>query len=162
MKTYVILFMMGLLSSSCSGQKKDLSSYDTKTPQEETEKQPQGTWKVDREFDEKGNLIRYDSIYSWSSSDIYKDLNTKEKDSLLEKFKSRFFQQYSQFEDDGFENLFNPDSAFSKRYFNDDFFNSDFGKDFIDMDKITQEMIRRQKALLEKYQPKYIAPKTNN
>ena len=26
--------------------------------------QPKGSWKVDREFDENGNLIRYDSIYT--------------------------------------------------------------------------------------------------
>jgi hypothetical protein len=153
---------MVLLSSSCSGQQKDFSSYDTKTHQKDTVKQPQGTWKVDKEFDEEGNLIRYDSIYSWTSRNSYNDLNTLEKDSLLELFKLRFIKQYSHFEDDGFEKLFNPDSIFSKRYFNDDFFYSDFGKDFMDIDKISQQMIARQNELLEKYQPKYIEPEANN
>jgi hypothetical protein len=154
MKTYVIFLMMCLLSTSCSGQKKELSNNNS----EVLEEKPQGTWRVDKEFDEDGNLIRYDSIYSWSSDNVYKDLNTLERDSLLEQFKMRFFKQYSHFEDDGFESLFGVDSTFSKRYFNDDFFNSDFGKDFREVDDIFQHMIERQKALLEKYQRKYIAP----
>ena len=163
MRTFVILLMMSLLSSSCNGQKKDFVNNENKTHHEHAEKQPKGTWKVDKEFDEDGNLIRYDSIYSWSSSsNTYKTFNDLERDSLLKEFKSRFFKQYSYFENDGFGNLFNPDSTFSNNHFNDDFFKSEFGKDFMDIDKLTQQFIARQKAFLEKYQPRNIEPEVDN
>ncbi|PWK19892.1 hypothetical protein [Xanthomarina spongicola] len=160
MRAYIILLMMSLLSSSCTGQKNDLANNNSKAHQERNENQPQGIWRVEKEFDKDGNLIRIDSIYSWSysSSSKYNELNDIEKDSLLEEFKSRFFKQYSHLKNDGFGNLFNLDSIYSKNYFNDDFFKSDFGNEFMNLDKITQQMIDRQKAFLEKYQPKTIEP----
>lgn len=36
--------------------------------------QPKGTWKVDKEFDENGNLTSYYSISSWSSPDNLDEL----------------------------------------------------------------------------------------
>ena len=157
MKKYVLLFMAGLLSVSCNGQ-----NAETKESKEKLVEQPKGSWKVDREFDENGNLIRYDSIYSWSSNNKYDDLSLSERDSLMQSFKSRFFTNFSQFENQGFEDVFSQDSLFSKRFFNDDFFSSDFGSDFMDIDKIRQQMIARQKRFLEKYQSEFIKSEDEN
>ncbi|WP_452232599.1 hypothetical protein [Lacinutrix sp. MEBiC02595] len=66
------------------------------------------------------------------------------------------------FESQGFESVFSLDSLFSKRFFNDGFFGSDFGSDFMDIDKIRQQMITRQKKFLEKYQSKLIQPEDEN
>ena len=72
MKKYVLLFMIGMLSVSCNSQNKDLKNKES---EEKSIKEPKGSWKVDKEFDENGNLIRYDSIYSWSSDDKYDNLS---------------------------------------------------------------------------------------
>ncbi|QRM87878.1 hypothetical protein FG167_01120 [Lacinutrix sp. WUR7] len=157
MKKYLLLFMVGLLSVSCSGQ-----NQETEKKEEKLVEQPKGSWKVDKEFDENGNLIRYDSIYSWSSSNKFDNLSLSERDSLTESFKSKFFRNFSEFENQGFESVFSPDSLFSKRFFNDDFFESDFGSDFMDIDKIRQQMITRQKKFLEKYQSKLIQSEDEN
>ncbi|WP_458629128.1 hypothetical protein [Winogradskyella sp. PC D3.3] len=162
MKKHILLLLTVLLSVSCSGQKDDSKKVEIKESEKQIVKEPKGSWKVDKEFDENGNLIRYDSIYSWSSMDHLDDLSMEEKDSLMQAFKSRFFTDFSHFEDEGFQSLFSEDSLFSKQFFNDDFFGSDFGKDFMDIDKIRQQMLERQKKFLEKYQTKFIAPEEDD
>jgi len=161
MKKYVLLCMVGLLSASCSGQHTDTDT-DINTKEEKLVEQPKGSWKVDKEFDENGNLVRYDSIYSWSSSNTYDKLSSSARDSLTESFKSKFFTNFSEFENQGFDAVFSPDSLFSKRFFNEDFFGSDFSEDFMDIDKIRQQMITRQKKFLEKYQSELIQPEDEN
>lgn len=157
MKKYILLFMVGLLSISCNGQKNEKQIESIESDEKLVEK-PKGTWKVDKEFDENGNLIKYDSIYSWSSNDKFDNLSLSDKDSLMQFFKSRFYKNYSEFENQGFEDLFSQDSLFSKHFFNHDFFGSDFGNDFIDIDKLRRQMIARQRQFLEKYQSEFIKP----
>ncbi len=158
MKASIFLMLLCLLHTGCHGQNTDSEKANNQEKIEHTSKQPKGSWTVNKAFDENGNLIQYDSIYSWSSNETYKDLSAEDMDSVLESFKAKFFKHYSHFEDEGFDDVFSKDSLFSKRFFNDDFFNSDFGQDFMDIDKIIQQMLARQKALLETYQPQLIEP----
>ncbi|MDF0707686.1 hypothetical protein [Flagellimonas okinawensis] len=138
-----------LVLTSCQGQEKKENEM-AKDGENKAMARPKGSWKVDREFDENGNLIRYDSIYSWSS-DSLNDLSGLDRDSLLSNFESKFYSHFSQFRDQGFGDLFEPDSLFSKRFFNDGFFESDFGEDFIELDNIRKRMMERQRKFLEKY-----------
>jgi hypothetical protein len=96
MKTYISLLMMTLFCMGCNGQDKGTKSQTKEAPKASIE-QPKGSWRVDKEFDEHGNLIRYDSIYSWSSNSDLDALSTFEKDSLLKSFESRFFRNFSSF-----------------------------------------------------------------
>ena len=162
MKKYILFITVALLSVSCSGQNNKAKKESTKEKQETIVEQPKGDWKVNKEFDENRNLIRYDSIYSWSSDNKFDDLSLIDKDSLLKSFKSKFFSGFSHFENQGFSAIFSQDSLFSKRFFSDDFFGSNFGKDFMDIDKIRQQMIARQKKFLEKYQSEFIKPEDEN
>lgn len=162
MKKYILLLMLFFLSIGCKGQEKQANEKKAKEPEKNVVEKPKGSWKVDKEFDEDGNLIRYDSIYSWSSSGKYDHLSSMQRDSVMQSFKSRFFTNFSKFENDGFEDVFSKDSLFSNRFFNNDFFGSPFGKDFMNIDKIRQQMIDRQKKFLEKYQLEFKNPKGEN
>lgn len=158
MKTYITLTAILLLSlTGCRGQEKT----DKGITEEKMEKeQPKGVWKVDKEYDENGNLIRYDSIYSWSSGDTtFSNLAKMNRDSLLGNLESRFYGQFSQFRNQGFEDVFEPDSLFSKRYFNNDFFGSDFGEEFIELDNVYQSILERRKRFLEKYRSDFVKRK---
>lgn len=150
MKTQILFYTALLLAlNSCQGQK----NKENKMTKEENNKevaQPKGSWKVDREFDENGNLIRYDSVYTWSS-DSLDNLADLDRDSLLNNFESKFYSHFSQFKNQGFGDIFEPDSLFSKRFFNDGFFESDFGEDFMELDRIRKRMMERQRRFLEKY-----------
>ncbi|MGB3344486.1 MAG: hypothetical protein WBA61_11270 [Aequorivita sp.] len=58
----------------------------------ENQNVPRGTWKVNKEVDENGNLIRYDSIYTYSYGNINgQEIPPKELDSALASF-----QEYMQ------------------------------------------------------------------
>ena len=156
MKNYILLLFLALLCVNCNGQvdqKIKVENNDIETPK--------GAWKVNKEFDENGNLIRYDSIYSWSSNSKFDNLSIT-KDSLRKSFRSKFFKNFSEFENKGFQNMFSQDSLFSNHFFNDSFFGSPIGKDLIDIDKLQQQMIQKQKKFLEKYQSEFINPKGEN
>lgn len=150
MKTH-ILFFTGLMLTlnGCQGQEHKEREM-TKEGDNKEVVQPKGSWEVNKEFDENGNLIRYDSIYTWSS-DSLDNLADLDRDSLLNNFESKFYSHFSQFKNQGFGDLFEPDSLFSKRFFNDGFFESDFGEDFMELDRIRKRMMERQKSFLEKY-----------
>jgi hypothetical protein len=157
MKKYILLFMVGLISISCIGQKNEQKT-EVKESEEKLVEPPKGTWKVNKEFDEKGNLISYDSIYSWSSNGKFDNLSFSDKDSLMQSLKSRFFTNYLGFEKEGFEPIFSKDTLSIKGYFNDDFFGSNLGNEFMDVDKLRQQMIAWQKKFSEKYQSGFIKP----
>ena len=159
MKKCILILTVGLLSMSCIGQEKEPIKEGTKEKQKTVAEQPKGTWKVDKEFDENGNLIRYDSIYSWSSGGKWDNLSSIDRDSLLQSFESKFYRNFSHFGNDGFDDVFTKDSLFGNHFFNDGFFKSEFGKDFMDIDRIRQQMIARQKMFLEKYRSEFIKPK---
>lgn len=158
MKKCMLVAMAALLSVSCNSQTQDTKKSASNDSAEKIVEPPMGSWKVDKEFDDEGNLIRYDSIYSWSSNGKWDTLSPVERDSLLQSFKSKFFTNFSGFEDNGFDGVFSKDSLFSNHYFNEDFFGSDFGKDFMDLDKVRQQMLDRQRKFLEKYQSEFIKP----
>mgnify|MGYP007014079375 CR=1 FL=1 len=162
MKRYILLFVLAILSAGCNGQDAKVKKEASKETDNNIVEEPKETWKVDKEFDENGNLIRYDSIYSWSSNNNFDNLSSLAKDSLMQSFKSKFFTNFSKFENEGFETIFSQDSLFSNRFFNDDFFGSSFGNDFMDIDKLRQQMIARQKKFLEKYQSEFIKPEDEN
>ena len=152
MKKIGILLVCTLLALSCSAQDKEKDKV-IKEKAEQAGEVPGGTWKVDKEFDENGNLIRYDSIYSWSSSGEMNNLDDLDKDSTLQSFRSKFYRQFSNIDRDRFGDMFGEDSLFTRHFFNEDFFDSDFGQDFMDIDRIRERMEAMQRRLLNRYAP---------
>ncbi|MFD2563041.1 hypothetical protein [Aquimarina rubra] len=159
MKKYAIWMFAAFLSISCNSQEKNQEKLEADKKIEE--EIPKGSWEVNKEFDEAGNLIRYDSIYSWSSGNDLKDLALKDRDSVLKSLKSRFYSSFSgfDFENPEFENLFQEDSLFTNQFFKDDFFSNDFGKDFMDLDNMRERMEAIQKQFLERYRLEINTPK---
>lgn len=158
MKKIALLFLAAILSMSCNSQENKKDGAEQKNEKNELTERPKGTWKVDKEFDENGNLIRYDSIYSWSSADAFEDLNLQDRDSLLQSFQSKFFRRFSGSDRFGFNPFFEQDSLFGQRFFNEDFFGSDFGKDFMDIDKMHERMQRMEKEFFERHKARFIEP----
>ena len=162
MKKLVILSLAAILTSGCKGQEHKNEENIQKDSTELTAEQPKGTWKVDKEFDENGNMIRYDSIYSWSSTDDFGDLAQKNPDSLLQSFQSKFYRNFKGFDNQRFGDLFAEDSLFTKRFFDDGFFGSEFGEDFMDIDRIRDRMETMQQKFLERYQSEFDSLEDND
>lgn len=160
MKKVAILSLAAILNLSCNAQenKKEENLQQNRNGTAQTAERPEGTWKVDKEFDENGNLIRYDSIYSYSSTDNLDDLAKRNPDSLMQSFRFRFYRNFSGIDDQRFGNLFADDSLFTDRFFDDNFFDSEFGADFMDIDRLRKRMETMQREFLERYQSEFEEP----
>ena len=159
MKKLAILSMAAILNLSCNAQENKKAESLRKDKDDVSQSEPpKGTWKVDKEFDEDGNLIRYDSIYSWSSKNDLDELAQKNPDSVLRSFQSRFYRNFSGIDNQRFGDLFADDSLFTKRFFDEDFFDSEFGEDFMDIDRIRKRMETMQQQFLERYRSEFEDP----
>jgi hypothetical protein len=136
---FVLLFC--LLFFNCSGQNKQKSDENTIKPDENI--------KVNKEYDEFGNLIKYDSIYSYSYSS-----NSKLQDSLKQKFQQHF-NTHSFFNDSFFDNFFKPDSL-SGNFNPDDFFNNGFMNHDGQIKNMMQRMDSIQKLFFNQYQGNFL------
>lgn len=99
---------------------------------------PKTDIKVNKEYDEKGNLIRYDSTYSSFYSNISDD--SLLVDSLLNEFKSQFNEQYFFSERPFFNDFFFQDSLLKYDFYKDDFFSNRFKSNWQRMDSIFLQM----------------------
>lgn len=149
----IVLLCVAVLAISCNAQDKEKENKEQPTVSEAAP--PKGSWRVNREYDEAGNLIQYDSIYSWSSDDQFGDLSAMDQDSVLKSFHSKFFKHFSEssaFDSRDFSGIFDNDSLIRERFFSEDFFDSDFGKDFMDIDRIHERIEKMQEQFLKRYE----------
>ena len=107
-----------LSTSSCKGQsKKQLNpNMDENLSGIDTIHKPKINFKVNKEFDSKGNLIRYDSSYSYT----YKGSSLAINDTLLPF--NYFFDNHPKGLFDDSKTWHQNDSIFNKHFFEDDFF----------------------------------------
>jgi hypothetical protein len=162
MKKYALLSLVALLAASCSAQEKNKSDLAKET-EKTTQTQPKGSWQVNKEVDENGNLIRYDSIYSWSSTDNPHGISSEELDSITKKFGSYFGKDFSMFGDD-FSGFTQNDSLFMKHFFNggfddDDLFLNHFQGNMPDIQDLMKQMDSLQSLFLEKQRSRVLVPK---
>ncbi|WP_289062224.1 hypothetical protein [uncultured Zobellia sp.] len=155
MKKYTVMLLAAFLCTACNSQEKESRDKHIAQNKENTTSTPMGSWKINKEFDEAGNLIRYDSIYSYSSGSNLDELASFDRDSVLKSMQSRFYKNFSSFnfDQEGFGDFFKEDSLFTRRFFSDDFFESDFGKDFMRIDEMHERMEAMQKHFLNRYKP---------
>ena len=149
MKANVLLLLLAFLSFSCNGQENE---------QNKEKIVPRGSWQVNKEFDENGNLKRFDSIYSWSSSGNLKGLDN---DSVLNSMQSLMQKHFSMIQSPGGINFTERDSIFnqffSNDFFRDDFFSSDLNSGVSRID----DMMRRMEAMRRHFfndEHRYIIP----
>ena len=88
--------------------------------------EPQINYEVNKEYDENGNLIRYDSVYTYYYSNI--DTVLMMQDSVFSDF-NRFFQRQDLFEQSFFDDFFRQDFYPENDFYSPDFFMQSFEKE---------------------------------
>lgn len=146
MKRLLILLLIGMITS-CIGQEK---KEEVKEEQAET---PQGQWKVHREYDQDGNLIRYDSIYSWSYSAQNGESLTINLDSIMDEFRGYFNEETPYKWKKDFSYFPDADSLFMKDFFTDDYFFRNWQEHQDEIEKMIKKMDSSRNAFLRKYHP---------
>ena len=117
---------------SCQGQIKKPDDTKAEDPK------PKTNVIVNKEYDDDGNLIKYDSTYSYYYSNIEGD--TLLEDSILQNFRQSFNKNYFFSEDPFFSNFFFQDSLMMYDFYKDDFFTNRFMGDMQRMDSIFKGM----------------------
>lgn len=129
MKTLKLFPLFCLLFFNCSGQdKQQKSDSETLKPDENIT--------VNKEYDEYGNLKRYDSIYSYSYSS-----NGKLNDNIKMQFQ-KHFNNHSFFNDSFYDDFFGKDSI-TGDFNSEDFFQ----KGFMNQNQHIQNMMRRMDSI---------------
>ena len=103
-----------------NGQDNHNSQKDQALVAQDSLNKPKVNIKVNRRFDEKGNLIGFDSTYSSFYSNVEGD--TSGMDSLMSRFDRYFNRNHSSFFDSQFNSLFFTDSLRYPDFFHQDFF----------------------------------------
>lgn len=149
MKAKILLLSAFLLSlSSCNAQEKKEKDSAMKAENNQETVRPKGNWKVNREFDENGNLISYDSTYVYSYSTINGDtISDANMDEIQKNFR-QFFRNNGMGSQTDLMDSFMNDSIGTGNFFNNGFFShhmmsNDFQEQIRKMDSIHQQFLRQ-------------------
>ena len=158
MKKIVFTLLLGLILTGCHAQDDRSKSKDDlaekKTDSSFLEK-PKISWKVDKKYDEQGNIIGYDSIYSYSLDNwrnLPMDMNL---DSIMGSMRilsqgnlSSFLEEHNMGRSMEMDSLMNGDQFFN------DFFERQRTNGFSGMQELFQQMDSLQSMMLERH-PNY-------
>lgn len=112
--------------------------------------------KVNKEYDDNGNIIRYDSSYTYIYT--YPNGNTEELniDSIFNRFRPYFFDHGFDVIHDPFKSFFDKDTFYQRHFFDDDFFMNQFENEMFQFKKMMQEMDSLRNRFLKEMYPEYI------
>jgi hypothetical protein len=133
MKKLVAIMVVALFTFGCNAQSVDNS-------EKSTENKPVEHWKVDKQVDENGNVVRYDSTYTWSYSNMTGDSVNVNVDSLMQSFESYFNDRMPDVFGQSFMEPMMNDSLLRRDFFADNYFHDRFKDEFFDVDKMIQQM----------------------
>ncbi|MEJ1222867.1 hypothetical protein [Sediminicola sp. 1XM1-17] len=148
-KLAVLLVLLSL--GSCKGQEKDQNAPKEAT--NDTMAIPKGQWNVTRQFDELGNLITYDSIYSWSYTNEEGDSLKVNLDSIMDNFKRYFDEMEAPFLRRDFSYFPKADSLMKKDFFSEDYIFRNWESHHPEMQQFMRRMDSIRNRFLKEYHP---------
>ncbi|SFW11986.1 hypothetical protein SAMN02927921_00073 [Sinomicrobium oceani] len=145
MRPLIFLLTVLFATVSCSGQENRDTTPENKKQAHNDIPKPKESWKVDKEVDENGNVIRMDSVYSWSYHSDGRELSPETMDSLMQSFSQGFGGHLSMpgMGGEDFFGSFATDSTMFEPFGND----SLFFKGMEQRHKLFEEMMRKADSL---------------
>jgi hypothetical protein len=124
-----ILALLVISLNSCNAQQGN---------KKELKNEPKTSVKVNKTYDKNGNLIGYDSTYSYVYSSMTND--SLMADSALTQFKQMFNQKYFFSNRPFFDEMFFNDSLMNNEFLKPDFFQNQFMQNMGSMDELFMQM----------------------
>lgn len=141
-RMFISIIALSLTLQGCNGQKAE-------NKEQTVTNLPQTSIKVNKEYDKNGNVIRYDSAYSYYYSNIKND--TSKRDSIFELFKNQFNSNYFFSNKPYFNDFFFQDSLLKYDFYKQGFFTNRYRNNmsrmdslFWNMDLVKDEFFRNQ------------------
>lgn len=161
MKTIVLACAVALGLTGCNAQEKkgNAAQKDAATRTEMgVQTEPRGTWKVNKEVDENGNLIRYDSIYTYAYGNVNgKEIPPQKMDSALASFQKYMRQQMPQGFIPDLQAPFGSDSL-RNDFFEKGFFENHWDDFFPEMQQQLRQMDSLHQQFFQQAQPGLFPP----
>lgn len=151
MKKLTTLLLMFIIMG-CNCQEKEKKQKENKI-QEDSILKPVEKWDVQKEYDEFGNLIKYDSVYSWSYSNIKGDLLRVNLDSIMDSFKGYFDKNIPFKWHEDFAYFPEKDSLFMNDFFKQDYFFRNWQMQHSEIEEMIKKMDSSRNAFLKNYYP---------
>lgn len=131
-----LLLILGIafMFNSCNAQDKNVKQEKSGT----SKNIPKEDIKVNKEYDDEGNLIKYDSTYTYYYSNI--DNNKILSDSIFNEYINKFYGQYPFSDKSVFNDLFFQDSLLKYDFYKNDFFTERFRRNMGKSEEIFREM----------------------
>lgn len=133
-----------LVFSSCQGQIQ--KEHEALLSSKDSLNKPQINVKVNKQYDDKGNIIRFDSTYTYFYSSP-KGKTHMNNDSIFKNFHSFFNKTHPDFFDNKNSDIFFNDSLFKYDFFNDDYFQKRFELN----QKMFEHMFKEMDSLKQNY-----------
>ena len=143
---FILLFSTAIVS--CNGQDKKSKNPPPAAPEAKKYSQPQVQVKVNRKYDEKGNLIRFDSTYTYFYSNHGRDSARIGLDTVFQRFKSRFKTDFPPGWGNGFNDVFFNDSLSGYDFLNEDFMSRRF--------EMNMELMRQMLQYMDSLKTDYL------
>ena len=144
----MLVIAIALLATGCNGQQEKNAS-SSKQDQKKVTKFPEPTvsWDVNKKFDENGNVVSYDSIYTWSYTNMDGDSVDVNVDSIREHFNAYLDSNLPSVWNKSFTQPMWNDSLFFNDILQDNYFHDRWQQDYFQMD----EMFRHMDSLRNKF-----------
>lgn len=140
MKTLVVAMAVALFTLGCSAQEGHEKGSEKSVLKKDQKNSPKESWTVKKEMDENGNVIGYDSTYTWSYSTMNGDSVNVNIDSLMHSIHSYFDQTMPSVWNHSLMDPMLGDSLLQHDFFSDNYFHERWKNDFFDIDKMFQRM----------------------
>jgi hypothetical protein len=144
---FVVFFGCNAQTQKGSAQQGDKNS--SKAAVNDSLNKPRIDVKVNKQYDDKGHIIKFDSTYSYYYSSP-KGSSRLANDSVFSSFRSFFEKSYPNLMDRNSNSIFFNDSLFKYDFFNDDYFQKRFelnqkmfGNMYRQMDSIKRDYLYR-------------------
>lgn len=111
--------------------------------------------KVEKEYDENGNIIRYDSSYTYIYTHPNGNSEELNMDSIFESFRPYFFDRGFDIMHDPFNRFFDKDTFYQRHFFDDDFFMQQFENEMFRFEEMMQKMDSLRNRFLREQYPDY-------
>lgn len=157
----IVTILLVLLFIGCKGQEEEKLQEKGKEKKDLTEK-PKQEWEVHREFDEQGNLIRYDSVFRYAFPNVEGDSVRVNLDSIMNSFRG-YFDFHAPYKwNYGFSYFPKTDSLFMKDFFKKDYFLDHWKRKPLDINEILRKMDSTRNSFLSKYHPGLLESQEND
>lgn len=157
----IMTLLLVLLFMGCKGQEKEKLQEKGKEKKDLSEK-PKQEWEVHREFDEQGNLIRYDSVFRYAFPSVEGDSVRVNLDSIMNSFRG-YFDYHAPYKwNYGFSYFPKTDSLFMKDFFKKDYFSDQWKRKPLDINEIMRKMDSTRNSFLRRYHPGLLESQEND